>query len=68
VIDAFDLNVDYVTFDGSKNPTIQQLRDYLGCRVCGQKTDIMYSGKDGSRCEKHREQSTEILMLDNKGL
>lgn len=62
-IDTYDLETSFVAFDPSSNPTNKQLRDYLGCRVCGLKTDVMYNGKDGARCEKHRDQTTEILML-----
>lgn len=67
VLDGYETQAEFVAFDAAKNPTDKQLRDYLGCRICGRKTDVMYQDKDGAKCEKHRGQATEILMLDSKG-
>lgn len=52
----------YVSFDAEKNPSTKQLRDALGCRVCGFTTDVMFQDQDGVKCEKHRGQATQILM------
>jgi hypothetical protein len=56
----------FVAFDPSKNPSERQLRDSLGCRVCGITTDVMFNDRDGIKCEKHRGQATQIQMLDKK--
>jgi hypothetical protein len=51
----------FVTLDPAKNPTNQQLKDSLGCRICGMKTEVMFTDKDGAKCEKHRGQATQLL-------
>lgn len=71
VLDIYELGIDTdaaVTFEANKNPSNRQLKDVLGCRICGQFSDVMFNDKDGIKCERHRGQTTEILMLDNKGL
>lgn len=69
LLDAYDFGTNAsVCFDASRNPTDRQLRDVLGCRVCGMKTSVMYRGKDGVRCSAHRGDLTEIEPQETKGL
>jgi hypothetical protein len=69
LLDAYDFGTDAsVCFDASRNPTDRQLRDVLGCRVCGKKTSVMYRGKDGVRCSEHGGDLTEIEPQETKGL